>query len=305
MKSVVLLVVVLLGLLAFSESLPLKMKNNKPFVLSPFGLVPLSCVTELPTTGAHISKTSTGQTQVDIHSPFTDEITDSYQIPPCPEQVITRAFPSDYDGWLAYTSYNNVETFDEFLGYFSVPPTPVSTPDVLYVFTGLQNVDWIPKVDPIPPRFDIIQPVLQYPGDFGNYWSVKSWYVTVDAGVQVTKELKLEVGDNVFGNMTRTGPESWYIGSTSTMTNQSVGLTATHPVLKSQPWAYTTVECYGCSGCDTEPTSPIAFTYMYLSANSEPVTPQWQAFQSPTPICDTTAVIVSPSTVDFTFGASN
>ena len=23
--------------------------------------------------------------------------------------------------------------------------------------------------------FDILQPVLQYPGDAGNYWSVKSW----------------------------------------------------------------------------------------------------------------------------------
>ena len=35
---------------------------------------------------------------------------------------------------------------------------------------------WIPKVDPHPSQaFDIIQPVLQYPGDNGDYWSVKSW----------------------------------------------------------------------------------------------------------------------------------
>lgn len=33
-------------------------------------------------------------------------------------------------------------------------------------------------MDPEPSQaFDIIQPVLQYPGDSGNYWSVKSWCV--------------------------------------------------------------------------------------------------------------------------------
>lgn len=54
--------------------------------------------------------------------------------------------------------------------------SPASTPDILYIFTGLQNIDWIPKVDPEPSAaFDIIQPVLQYPGDGGDYWSVKSW----------------------------------------------------------------------------------------------------------------------------------
>jgi len=31
--------------------------------------------------------------------------------------------------------------------------------------TGLQNINWIPKVTPLPSvDFDIIQPVLQYPG---------------------------------------------------------------------------------------------------------------------------------------------
>jgi hypothetical protein len=41
---------------------------------------------------------------------------------------------------------------------------------VLYLFTGLQNVDWIPIVDPTPEAFDIIQPVLQYPADSGYGW---------------------------------------------------------------------------------------------------------------------------------------
>ncbi len=66
---------------------------------------------------------------------------------------------------------------------------------------GGQNKDWIPKVDPETESvgFDIIQPVLQYPGDLGNYWSVKSWYVTTDSGAIESPERKCNPGDTIFG----------------------------------------------------------------------------------------------------------
>ena len=49
---------------------------------------------------------------------------------------------------------------------------------------GVYLRSWIPKVDPEPSQdFDIIQPVLQYPGDSGNYWSVRSWCVFSTADV--------------------------------------------------------------------------------------------------------------------------
>ena len=34
--------------------------------------------------------------------------------------------------------------------------------------------------------------------------------------------------------------------------------------LKNQPWAYVTLECYGCHGCSTYPTKPIEFTEIKL-----------------------------------------
>lgn len=52
---------------------------------------------------------------------------------------------------------------------------------------------------PSPQLQDIIQPVLQYPGDFGRYWSVKSWYVTVDAGAVESREKRVDVGSYIFG----------------------------------------------------------------------------------------------------------
>jgi len=292
---------------AVVSSLPVKEgPGGEQFVLTPFGPVPSRCVTELPGQEVTIQNGENGFLEVKIQSTKGD-LSDVLTIPPCQwTKSLSLKGPSPfvYDGWLAYTSFNYPNGFESFLGNISVPDSPSSPPQVLYTFTGLQNVNWIPVIDPLPPVFDIIQPVLQYPADAGLSWSVKSWYVTVNHGVQVTKEVVLQKGDTVFGNMTKVGEESWFIGATSHQSGKSVGLTATHPALKSQPWAYTTVECYGCTGCATEPVNPVQFTNLVLTSGGQPVTPQWKAFQSPHPICDTTAHINSPSSVTMTFGKS-
>ena len=59
------------------------------------------------------------------------------------------------DGWLQYTAVNVSKLglkggFDAFTNTMSVPDVPASRPQVLYLFPGLQNIDWIPKVDPTP-----------------------------------------------------------------------------------------------------------------------------------------------------------
>jgi len=192
--------------------------------------------------------------------------------------------PPDYDGWLEYTAFkdSSAHGFDTFLGDFSVPDAPAADPQILYLFTGLQNIDWIPKVDPEPSTpFDIIQPVLQYPGDFGNYWSVKSWYVTLNAGAVESNEVQVNQGDAIFGNMTRSGPQSWFVGSTSVATGKSTTITATHPRLATQPWAYTTLECYGCQDCSTYPTQPSKFTKMSITQGGKPVAVEWEANPKP------------------------
>lgn len=103
-------------------------------------------------------------------------------------------------------------------GNFSVPNIPANVPEELFIFTGLQNVDWIPKVDPAPKVFDIIQPVLQYPADSGQGYSLKSWYVTLDSGVIETPEVLCNPGDVIYGNMTYVKKSflggKWYVGGT-------------------------------------------------------------------------------------------
>jgi hypothetical protein len=53
--------------------------------------------------------------------------------------------PPDYDGWLQYAAFHNASGFDVFTALMSVPDAPKAIPDILYLFPGLQNIDWIPK----------------------------------------------------------------------------------------------------------------------------------------------------------------
>jgi len=191
-------------------------------------------------------------------------------------------FPPDYDGWEAYTAFYNAAGFDTFLGNFSVPDAPAGAPDILYIFTGLQNVDWIPKRDKEVPGFDIIQPVLQYTYDG---WAVKSWYVTLDNGALYSDELAVSAGDVIFGNMTQTDFSSgaWFIGSLSQQTGKSTNLNVARPRLQAQPWAYNTLECYGCTDCSTYPTQPCAFSGLQLSLAGRNIAPQWKLNPKPNP----------------------
>jgi len=209
-----------------------------------------------------------------------------------------EAPPNAYDGWTVYTAFNTSSSgFDSFIGNMNVADEPASTPEVLYIFTGLQNIDWVPVVDSVPTTpFDIIQPVIQFPGDAGRYWSVKSWYVTLDIGTIHSRELRLSVGDTVFGNMTKTGSTAWFIGSTSVQSGETVSINVDHDRLSSQPWAYNTIECYSCNGCNTYPKQPELFTDLKLTQDGKSVTASWQVNPKPSKNtqCKENAVVNSP-----------
>jgi hypothetical protein len=155
-------------------------------------------------------------------------------------------------------------------------------------------VGWIPKVMPFPnpqSTFDIIQPVLQYPADSGSGWSVKSWWVTLDAGAFASNEVLLKPGDVIFGNMTKTGPGQWFIDSVNTANGKHTSVTAKGlgPRLDSQPWAYVTMEGYGCTSCATLPAhnGSSAFSGMSITeASGAPIAPTWAA--NPFPAKDRT-----------------
>ncbi len=254
------------------------------YVQTPFGrAVREDCLHEVPS-GAHSAAQADGSTLV------TRSDGTSYVLPKCgaddahptfrfPAAAAARAsrsaevggLPPNYDGWLSYTGLNVTDVgltggFDSFTSTMSVPDTPADRPQILYFFPGLQNINWIPKVDPEPTDadpFDIIQPVLQYPGGFlSRGWALKSWYVTVNAGALYSNAITgIQEGDAILCNMTRTGKDSWSISGQLKSSGKATTQSATNDRLAVQPWAYSAVtECYGCDGCGTFPTKPITFT---------------------------------------------
>jgi len=216
-------------------------------------------------------------------------------------------------GWQVWTTFQHPSnaTFETFLGNFTVPKTPASWPAsdeaILYMFTGLQSDNWVPIAkEPNPPAsFDIIQPVLQYGGDSegggGKYWALASWYVTVDAGAVYTPLISpLNPGDVIFGNMTKTGPQSWYIAGV--VNGKTAALTATHPRLASQPWAYCTLETYEIADCSwfPPPGASIQFSAMSLTDASGPISPSWES-NANTAHCTAAVKVQSPSALAITF----
>ncbi len=72
--------------------------------------------------------------------------------------------------------------------------------------------------------------------------------------------------------------------------------------LKYQPWAYTTVECYGCKDCSYLPTNTLLFSGMSGAFEGKDIPFVWRAYVSPNPICaGTKAHVTSSSTVSYTF----
>lgn len=212
-----------------------------------------------------------------------------------------------YNGWLEYTQAYDKSGYDSFTGYFSVPKdSPTQAPEVLYLFTGLQNIPWIPKVDPKPSKpFDIIQPVLQYPGEFGDYWSARSWYVDLDGGSFASSEIKTDLGTNVFGNMTKIGDDKWLVDSVNSQ-GQHTTIKPQHTRLQSQPYAYVTLECYSCVSCASEPTTPSYFTEMLFTNNQGSTEVEWTANPDPSHsrVCHEGISIQDSATVTVTFSDS-
>jgi hypothetical protein len=148
--------------------------------------------------------------------------------------------------------------------------------------------------------------VLQYgpsAGGGGEYWSLASWYVTVDAGFLISSIEKPRSGDWIFGNMTLLGPDTWFIGS-QIVGGREVTLRANKQRLRNNPWAYVTLEVYNDSGdCREYPKNPQLYKDMSLTdASNKPISAQWTMHKSVSPICGEHMTVESPEHVTIHFG---
>eukprot|EP01128_Nolandella_sp_AFSM9_P001447 TRINITY_DN1158_c4_g1_i1.p1 TRINITY_DN1158_c4_g1~~TRINITY_DN1158_c4_g1_i1.p1 ORF type:complete len:341 (+),score=78.81 TRINITY_DN1158_c4_g1_i1:62-1024(+) len=273
------------------------------YVYTPVGIYPAHCHHEVRN-GARIIEEADGTSTI-VSTDGTYSLPVLEDCAPLIAPSLTegkRQFPRDYDGWLTYTGDYHAAGYTAFYGNMSVPTTsPKVSPQVLFIFTGLQNIEWVPKRDPLPTGpFDIIQPVLQYPSNSGFNWSVKSWYVTLNNGVISSDEIPLKEGEVFYSEMKKTGPTSWVISASNSL-GQETTIYPSEPRLALQPWAYNTVEAYGASNCDHLPTSPTMFTQLSLEdENGKVIVPNWKVEGGNT-VCKESAVVHSPSAITFYF----
>lgn len=206
-------------------------------------------------------------------------------------------------GWQVYAKQQPPRDVTSFLGSWNVPDAPKTyTGQTVFLFTGMQNIDWVPPDGGGPSsKFDIIQPVLQYgpsSAGGGEYWSISSWYVPEHDGwfaeAVYSDVLKVEEGDTIFGNMTRTADQEFFISTASTKLGNSTAMKINKPLLQVQPWMYVTLESYADYNnltCDMWPSTPATFTNLHFAAkDGTEILQDWQQVTK-NPICgDSVAV---------------
>jgi len=284
------------------------------YIPTPAGYIHDSCTHYVPS-GSHVIDGPSGATVIlpdgtEKHLPVCRY--------PYPLAKLPRAkqplAPIDAHGWQVWASFQEPTngTFTSFLGVFDVPQAPPSWPvtddSIIYYFTGLQNSNWVPAppFPPAPANFDIIQPVIQYGAGSvnggGEYWGVANWYVTVYSGALWSDTIKLQTGQQVFGNMTQLDSETWFIGSVVNG-GQSNNLTVTRSRLDSQPWAYVTLEIYNIFDCSWLPANgqSVSFTELNLfGADFKPVVADWNTYKGDNP-CGNAIEVESPTEITIEF----
>eukprot|EP00483_Globobulimina_turgida_P008103 UN08119 len=208
---------VVLLLLSITDA-AIRITDDEIYELTPFGYWLSDCFHSVPA----------GSEIINFDQHFT---VNGHTIPRCKRKhnstYIKERIASHLDtrvgatgsGWQAYVKQNAGDSVTGFNGTWTVPPLPVqrSVSEVLYTFTALQNIDWVPPEREPNKPFDIIQPVLQYGQESGRgggaYWGVSSWYVTLGNDVVQSTLVRAEPGDTIFGVMQKTGTETWFVNS--------------------------------------------------------------------------------------------
>eukprot|EP01083_Nonionella_stella_P314080 1130112_1 len=303
---------ILLLLVAITNAV-IKISDDEIYQLTPFGYWLSDCVHSVPSSSIitnfkhhfTVNDKHTSRCKVPHNSTYIAERISTFA------QQHTSIRQDNGNGWQAYVKQDCGSGVTGFNGNWVVPSVPVesSIREVLYAFTALQNIDWVPpQTDPSEP-FDIIQPVLQYGYESGKgggpFWGISSWYVTLSNDVIQSPLLPVSPGDLIYGVMQRVGNDSWYINTLDTTIGRNTSFTVSRSLLYSQPWAYVTLEVYDISSCDEFPPlgSNIPFSNLVLSNNFINTTIEWtpgRKGQNPS-VCNAKIATYSSESVTISF----
>jgi len=275
--------------------------STEEFVRTPGGMLPSSCVYEVPSGTQIIHNENKG---AEFHHPDGTV----RKVGPCEVPLLDQALPPS--GWQVYTYWVGPKNINSFTGYWNVPAAPDMQGQILYLFTGLQNNCGGYGLCPdnltglISDTTNILQPVLQYgstPAGGGNFWGIASWYVA-SFGTAHTTVSQVAPGDMLYGSMIKTEqPNTWvvYFNDTTNSTVTPTTLTVKNALTATEPDAYVTLETYDIASCGQYPTNAVTkFTQMVIEVgNGVPKNPQWD-INTYSSACNEKVVVVNSGEVD-------
>jgi len=232
----------------------------KNWVPVPSGrLIPFDCIHEVPSS-SRARQLKDGTILVE-HPSIGTKI-----IPECSTWKHKSSKNLTDNGWIAWgiVTGNN---FQDFYGWFQVPPSPIEQNQLIYLFIGLENSAYS----------EIIQPVLQWgqsPAGGGSYWSIASWWVTSSGQGLFSSLVPVNVGDNIIVSLSNLGGGSWSIVSLDLTNSKSSILNVEN--VSTQTVAVVSLEGYNIESCSGYPSSGSTTFYgLSLIDNGDQFTGDW------------------------------
>lgn len=246
--------------------------NNKPIemVTTPFGLMPATCVNEIPhesiiyeKNGGIMLEHSDGTSTFIEERPECIEHFKKRNLSKLSSETLSSTTENSFPkGWVLYTSYilptnDSSDPGFDFYGEYVVPDSPVvknpSKDQLIYYFFSVEN----------KATTYVAQPVLTYYEPYGG-WYIRSWDCCIKHMVNCSPKIPLNTNDIASGNI--------YINKNnmivieSSYGNQKVNFSRKYK--NDFYWIQTVLEIYDVSGCDQLPPGDMTMKNITLTPNS-------------------------------------
>ena len=273
--------------------MPVTTANNSiTYVTTPIGLLPSSCVHQVPNSSTVLPNGTVISSQ-GIRTTF-HLCSQSAQ----PAVPASGSYPPSWDMWAWAQDALGVSKFD---GYWTVPSSPQSKDSqTLYLWIGTECCDAGPSGDQSP----LLQPALRYFGYpyGGDYWDAESWICYSATDCWNTPTLSVKQGDTIYGGVDwvynpQLNEYGWQI-TTRDGTHSSILFAGTFSGFQNiMTDLYVNFEAYHVKSCSDYPNVP----YTTFSPLSTVFSPSWSAEYGVTHGCHENVLINSPSSVSLEY----
>jgi hypothetical protein len=257
--------------------------SSVAYVLTPIGMLPTSCVHEVPNSSTILSN-GTAISAQGVRTTFSL----------CSAQPASPPGGCQSNCWVMWASDVHPGGVSYFHGYWTVPSSPKSqNGQTLYLWIG---------TEPLDEQY-LLQPVLElydYPYQ-QNSWMIASWYC-IPGNCLHSATFNVNQGDTIYGGVDwvynpQINEYGWQV-TTRDGTLSSILYAGDFPGSENvMTNLYVNFEAYGVVKCSDCPNAP----YTPFTSLSTSYSPSWSAYYGATNGCHEYVLINSPSSVSLEY----